>query len=284
MPSSGYRDKGEVGAIPASLTLRAACEIRHLSVSRCQDLDTGPPSRVAQIGGSERRHEGMTRLGGLAPTLLPDPDMAAAPLVNPTPTPTPTATSTSTPTSPRPARPARAAAAALAFVLALAVLGPRLARAEDRAPRQRMAYDPSQPVPAGYHVEHRRRWGLAIPGALLFAATYVPTAMAAFYDGSDGTPLYVVPILGPIFAIPGKTRDDCTPGDHNPCFDFSGVMTAFLIADTLAQTAGLVMLWQGWKGRDILVRNEGTDGAPSVALVPGRIGASGYGAWLTGRF
>ena len=65
------------------------------------------------------------------------------------------------------------------------------------------------PIPAGYHVEHRTRYGLAISGTALFAAVYLPTAAAAWYDSGDGTPYYVVPVLGPLLAIPAKRGPQC---------------------------------------------------------------------------
>jgi hypothetical protein len=146
-------------------------------------------------------------------------------------------------------------------------------------PARQMAYDPAQPIPAGYHVEHRTRYGLIITGAFLFTISYGPTLAAAFMDG-DGTPLLAVPILGPLLAIPRATRNDCVESDHNPCFDFSAEIIAVLIADTVVQGVGLLVAWKGYQGRDLLIR----DRAPVVVLAPGRVGAAGYGAWLTGHF
>jgi hypothetical protein len=147
---------------------------------------------------------------------------------------------------------------------------------------RRLRYDPELPIPAGYHVEHRTRYGLAISGIALFAAVYLPTAAAAWVDGRDGTPLYVVPVLGPLFAIPGKTADEpCYQDDHfRGCGAFDGIITAFLIADAVVQAAGVGMALWGLAGRDLLVR----DPAPRTALLPGPVAGGGYGAWLTGRF
>jgi hypothetical protein len=167
----------------------------------------------------------------------------------------------------------------VAFTLVAGVGG--IARAETAPAPTQMAYHADQPVPDGYHVERRTRYGLAISGVALFATVYVPTAAAAFYDTRDGTPLYVVPVLGPLFAIPKKTGQPCDGGDQNICLDFDGFITAFLIADAVVQAAGLVMAWRGFAGREVLIR----DGAARTALVPGPIGGGGgYGAWLTGRF
>jgi hypothetical protein len=172
----------------------------------------------------------------------------------------------------------------LALVLVLGSAGGARAEVTLAPPRppspRQLAYDPAQAIPADYHVEHRTRYGLIITGSLLFAISYGPTLAAAFLDGSDGTPLYAVPVFGPLFAIPGKTKNDCVEGDHNPCFDFSAEITALLVADTLVQAAGLVVFWKGYQGRDVLIRNP----LPEVALAPGRVGATGYGAWLTGQF
>jgi len=42
-----------------------------------------------------------------------------------------------------------------------------------------------------------------------------------------------------------------------------------------------LMTWYGLRGRDLLIRDEQT---PHARVVPGRVGASGYGAWLVARF
>ena len=170
---------------------------------------------------------------------------------------------------------------AVAIASAFAAYAAAPARAEAGEPPRRLVYEPGQPIPPGYHVEHRTRYGLVISGALLFAVTYLPTAAAAYYDGDDGTVLYVVPVLGPLLAIPNKTANHCTPSDHDPCLDFSGYVAAILIADALVQAGGLLMTWYGLRGRDLLIRDQAT---PQTRLVPGRVGTSGYGAWLVARF
>ena len=164
------------------------------------------------------------------------------------------------------------------FIVVVGLAG--VARAQTTPTPRRMAYHPDQPVPAGYHVERRTRYGLAISGVALFGTAYLPTAAAAFYDSRDGTPLYVVPVLGPLFAIPAKTGQPCEGGDQNICVDFDGLITAVFIADAVVQAAGLMMAWRGFAGREVLIRDE----APGMALVPGLIGGGGYGAWLSGRF
>jgi len=173
--------------------------------------------------------------------------------------------------SPRPTALARIVAG---VTLVLVVCAGGAARAD--TPR-RLAYDPEQPIPAGYHVEHRTRYGLAISGIALFAAVYLPTAAFA----SEGSLLLVVPVLGPLFAIPEETADNCQGGvEYGGCFLSDEILTAFLIADAVVQAAGVVMAWRGLAGRDLLIRDQ----APRTALLPGPIGGGGYGAWLTGRF
>jgi hypothetical protein len=166
------------------------------------------------------------------------------------------------------------------ITLALVVCAAGAARAEPAGGPKQIAYQPEQPIPAGYHVQRRTRWALVATGVSIFATAYVPTAAAAWYDSGDGTPLYVVPVLGPLFAIPSKTADTCVPSDHNPCFDFDAFITAFMIADALMQATGVLIAWKGFAGRDVLMRDQ----APQTALLPGPIGGTGYGAWLTGRF
>ena len=83
-----------------------------------------------------------------------------------------------------------------------------LARAETPVLPRTIVYKPGQPIPPGYHVERRTRYGLAISGSILFGLTYVPTAAAAWYDTGERTPLYAVPILGPLLVIPAKTKND----------------------------------------------------------------------------
>jgi len=157
-----------------------------------------------------------------------------------------------------------------------------VARADGPVLPKRMVYEPSKPIPPGYHIEHRTRYGLVISGLVLFGLTYIPTAAAAWYDSRDGTPLYVVPILGPLLAIPAKTKGDC-PDPNNPdvpCVEFDELIAAFFIADAIVQATGAIMAWRGFVGRDLLIRTE----AAQATLVPGPVGSTGYGAWLTGRF
>lgn len=179
-------------------------------------------------------------------------------------------------------RAGKLAAVVLATVVAGCATGAAAARAESGQLPRSLVYQAGQAVPAGYHVEHRTRYGLVISGAVLFALAYLPTASAAYYDSKDGTILYVVPVLGPIFAIPNKTANNCTSGDHSSCSsDFSGFVAAFLLADALVQGAGVLMTWYGLRGRDMLIRGETT---PHARVIPGRVGTSGYGAWLQARF
>ena len=118
---------------------------------------------------------------------------------------------------------------------------------------------------------------------VLFGVTYIPTAGAAWYDTGERTPLYVIPILGPLLVIPAKTKDDCQDPnrnpDHNPCLEFGELIAAFFIADAIVQATGAIMAWRGFVGRDLLIRTE----TAQATLVPGPVGATGYGAWLTGR-
>ena len=168
----------------------------------------------------------------------------------------------------------------LLIVLVLVAAWAVPARAESPVLPRQMVYQQGQPIPPGYHVEHRTRYGLAISGSILFGLTYVPTAAAAWYDTGERTPLYAVPILGPLLVIPAKTKNYCVESDHNPCFDFSGFITAFFIADAVVQAAGAIMAVRGFLGRDVLIRNE----TAQATLIPGPVGSTGYGAWLTGRF
>jgi hypothetical protein len=173
-------------------------------------------------------------------------------------------------TPPRPTAPERIVAG-VTFVLVVCTGGG--ARAD--TPRQ-LAYDPEQPIPAGHHVEHRTRYGLAISGIALFGAVYLPTAAFA----GEGSLLLVVPVLGPLLAIPTQTADNCPGGEYDYCFFSDEIVTGFLIADAVVQAAGVVMALGGLAGRDLLIRDQ----APRTALLPGPIGGAGYGAWLTGRF
>ena len=79
---------------------------------------------------------------------------------------------------------------------------------------------------------------------------------------------------------PRRRGPPCDGGDQNTCIDFDGLVIAFFIADAVVQATGLVLAWRGFVGREVLIR----DAAPSAALLPGPMGGTGYGAWLTGRF
>jgi hypothetical protein len=75
------------------------------------------------------------------------------------------------------------------------------ARAEAAAEANEEAADrwePGQPVPPGYRIEHPVQLGFIIPGAATFSVLYLVSA--ALSDDGD-SPVMAVPLVGPLFAL-----------------------------------------------------------------------------------
>ena len=82
-----------------------------------------------------------------------------------------------------------------------------------------------------------------------------------------------------------QPRCDTSTSSSDICFeqDLETILRFYLAVDGVAQAAGATMLGFGIAGRKLLVRDD-SYAAVRVRVLPGRIGSSGYGAMLAGRF
>lgn len=143
--------------------------------------------------------------------------------------------------------------------------------------RYRETYDPNREYPEGAQIVTRRRYGLLIPGAVLFALSYGMTASVWANLNQTRDPgdkphgVILVPVLGPFIGITGA--DDRA----NP-----ELVRAGLIWDGLLQTAGLAMLIVGLLPKHIVTYYADTS-QPGYAVTP-RLGGGNAGLDLHVRF
>ncbi len=147
------------------------------------------------------------------------------------------------------------------------------------APRRRYRepYDPSREYPEGAQIVTRRRYGLLIPGAALFAVSYGMTASIWANLNQTRDPgdkphgVILIPVLGPFLGIPGAS-DRSAPS----------LVRTGLIWDGLVQTAGLAMLIVGLLPKRMVTYYADTS-RPGYALTP-RVGGGNAGLDLHVRF
>ena len=156
-----------------------------------------------------------------------------------------------------------------------------------------LPYEPGQPVPTGYHVEHRSANGFIAGGATTLIVSYIAAFAVGANEGfKNGTGWTVVPVIGPWAAIGGrgyKCDTNVTPENAvtktNTCVNgaFNEVQTiAILSADAVVQATGAVLLIIGLSsGRDELVRDDFKAG---VRFTPRAVGNNGFGLGIDGRF
>jgi hypothetical protein len=145
-------------------------------------------------------------------------------------------------------------------------------------PRTITDWDPSQPIPLGYHLKTRARVGPIIAGSIIFGLVYGSTALAAYVidvrnanpdrassGGTSHHALYI-PIVGPF-------REASTwPG---------GPHKTLLIVDGVAQAFGAGLLVFGIVfPKTYLVRND----LSSLKVVPMMIGVRATGLGLAATF
>jgi hypothetical protein len=115
-------------------------------------------------------------------------------------------------------------------------------------------------------------WG----GAGLFVASYAASFVVALGNRSEDNYLFI-PVAGPWIDLGAR---DC---DRRPCTNET-LNVALLIADGLAQAAGLIGV-----GAAFLLPRRGTTGTakaeePSITIAPTRMARDGYGLMAIGRF
>jgi hypothetical protein len=107
-------------------------------------------------------------------------------------------------------------------------------------------YDPSKPIPIGYHLEDRGTSALAPLGAVVFTVAYgtaSASGFSAFRSSSSSCPAdryLVLPVVGPLAA--GAGRDGRV---GSACDDPEGFVQAGFIMDGLLQLVGAALFAAG---------------------------------------
>lgn len=113
------------------------------------------------------------------------------------------------------------------------------------APRE-IEWETGEPIPPGYHVSTKPRFGLVVAGAVTLGSIWVLNGIPAIIGtagGDGGAAALFAPVVGPFIAI-GTLRAE-------------GAGVVALLADGIAQTAGLALLIAGIAApKSVLVRND----------------------------
>jgi hypothetical protein len=148
----------------------------------------------------------------------------------------------------------------------------------------RLRYEEGDPIPPGYHVVQRARQGPVIAGTIVFSVSYgIALSAAMINDFDDQTQWLAIPVAGPWLMMWDRSRPQCNSQTGSGCVEESleTVLRFYLAFDGIAQAVGVGLLAFGVAGRKILVRD---DSYARVRFTPTRIGSTGYGAVLSGRF
>jgi hypothetical protein len=114
-------------------------------------------------------------------------------------------------------------------------------------PRTIGDWNEGDPIPDGYHIGEKTRWGLVGGGLGMFVPAYLISLSAAGIgdaagSGSQWWPL-ALPAVGPLIGI-------------GTIHGVDGVGATVLVIDSGLQIGGLVMLVMGFQGRKVLIRND----------------------------
>jgi hypothetical protein len=105
-----------------------------------------------------------------------------------------------------------------------------------------LRYKEDEPIPFGYALKMRPRWGFVIAGAVTFGATYLPTALVggALAGGPDDDGFgaaMIIPFAGPFVSI-GFERGA------------KGVVTGLAIINSLLQIGGAGLFIAGFVAKE----------------------------------
>jgi hypothetical protein len=126
---------------------------------------------------------------------------------------------------------------------------PYYGQRQHRPRRYRVPYHQGMEIPPGGQVIKRRRMGLAIPGAVLFALPYLTTVAIWTSD-----PIYTsrsrvsgtvhIPAFGPFIALAQLNNDD---------YSYTGALKTGLAWSGVMQLVGITMMSFGFIGKPYLV-------------------------------
>jgi hypothetical protein len=153
-----------------------------------------------------------------------------------------------------------------------------------------LPYRDGAPVPDGYRLEKTRVTGLMTAGGVVFGAGYATAlALAGAHDFSGGNGWLAVPLIGPWVALT-KRESPCdidelqVKEDAKECVDAAldeAALVAAIAVDGLFQAIGAGLFLGGAIAtRQELVRQD----VAQFRVVPRRVGRTGYGVGVEGRF
>lgn len=144
-----------------------------------------------------------------------------------------------------------------------------------KTPVTAATWEHPEPVPPGYHVEHRWRRKLVVGGAGLFILAYTFSAAAAA-TSPDARALWI-PVGGPVVQM---TQLHSNQGD---IVQANGLAMVLLVFDCIAQTVGTGMVTYGLAVPESrLVRN--SEAGFRIAPGPLMLGRGAIGVGLIGSF
>lgn len=156
-------------------------------------------------------------------------------------------------------------------------------------------FDPTKPIPSGFHVADRPTSPLVIVGGVMFGVSYGTSLLGGIealvggrsYKGCPSDGWLALPIVGPFAAsieLDGRVGTGCA--------DPEGFQTAIYRLDGVVQLVGSVLLFAGVasSGPTLVkdaAKSDSTTGATNGAhwrVIPRNVGTSGAGVDLVGIF
>jgi hypothetical protein len=144
-----------------------------------------------------------------------------------------------------------------------------------------LPYRRGDPIPAGYHIESRLRWGFIIPGGILFGLGYGLAVAVSLTPEHQGELWLLVPVAGPFASMLSHTSK-CRSGDEGKECRKTALKESeaeiFLLA---LQAPGAAFLLAGFASPKLsLVR----DDHASVDVIPVVLPGGGTGLGVVGQF
>lgn len=141
-----------------------------------------------------------------------------------------------------------------------------------------LPYYGGAPTPPGYQLQSRFRWGLIVPGAVLFSFGYALAIAATFDENYEGSYWLYVPVVGPQAAvIVGWSR--CTPDDGDSSCDLGDVIeqAPLEFLSLLFQAPGAAFMLAGFTPQKRFVRNDLASLSVTPVALRGGMGIRAFG-------
>lgn len=146
-----------------------------------------------------------------------------------------------------------------------------------------LVYTDGDPVPAGYHLERRKKLALVVNGAILAGTAYVGGLFLGFIRDlpDNATGKMFLPAVGPWVVLLSGGANTCKMSFETSSDLCSPKETKIVLAiDGLLQAAGIVGFIVGLRGERVLRR----DRVPAMVVAPTTLRGGAHGAMLVARF